>query len=110
MFKKYDPEFYIGTAGTVIDQLDFADKNPGKLGIEPASEYFLAFQNRTGYLLEAKYFWLKQVKSIKMKIAKLREENSAPTASPMEDFHEVKPQESKLKLKVGNNVGYPNKV
>lgn len=61
MFKKYDPDFYIGSAGTIISQFNYNGKNPDLLSLEQATEYYKVFTNKIHFLFEIKYYWLAEV-------------------------------------------------
>lgn len=61
LMKKYEPEYYLGFASTIIDRVDFQGAQGGKINLDQAKEYFASHQNKIDYLFEMKYELLKEV-------------------------------------------------
>lgn len=61
LFLKYNPDFYVGFASDIIARINYDNKNPDRISLEQASEYYGAYRNNSCYLMEIKYGLLHEV-------------------------------------------------
>lgn len=61
IMKKYEPEFYVGFASTIIQRVDFTGSQNERINLDQAKEYFSAHTNKIDFLFEMKYELLKEV-------------------------------------------------
>jgi hypothetical protein len=61
LMKKYDPDFYVGFASSLISKIDFTNSQGNKINLDQTKEYFLAFKNNATYLHDMKYSILHDV-------------------------------------------------